>query len=43
VFAVAISTVDANRPEVAVHDDHGVHAIGLADATEVLEGLAGSI
>jgi hypothetical protein len=43
MFAVTISTVDANRPAVAVHNDHGVHAVRLARAAEVLDRFAGSI
>ena len=43
VLAVAESAVDANRHAVPVHDDDGVHAVGLAGAAVILDGLAGSI
>ena len=37
VLAVAVSADHADRPPASVHDNHGVHAVGLARATEVLE------
>ena len=37
VLAVAESAVDANRHAFPVHDDDGVHAVGLARAAEILE------
>jgi hypothetical protein len=43
VFAVAVSADDANRHAFAVGGDDGVQAVRLADAAEILEGLAGSI
>ena len=43
VLAVAESAVDANRHTFPVHDDNGVHAVGLAGAAVVLDGLAGPI
>jgi hypothetical protein len=43
VLASAESTGDANRHGISVHDDDGVHAVGLAGAAVILERLAGSI
>jgi len=43
VFAVAESAVDANRHAVPVHDDDGVHAVGLAGAAVILDGFTGSM
>ena len=37
VLAVAVAAVDADRPAVSVGGDDRVHAVGLADAAEVLD------
>jgi hypothetical protein len=43
VLAVAIAAVDTNRAAVVVGGDHGVHPVGLASATEVLNRLSGAV
>jgi len=43
VLAVAESAVDANRHAFPVHDDDGVHAVGLAGAAVILERIAGLV
>ena len=43
VLAVAESAVDANRHAAPVHDNDGVHAVGLAGAAVILDGFAGAI
>jgi hypothetical protein len=37
MFAVAIAAGDADRPALGVRDDHGMHAIELAGAADVLD------
>jgi hypothetical protein len=43
VLAVAVAAVDADRPAVGVGGDHGMHAIGLAGAAEILDRLSGAV
>ena len=43
VLAVAVAAVHADGPAIGVGRDHGVHAIGLADAAEVLDGFPGPV
>ena len=43
VLAAAISARDAQRCAVGVRRDHRVHAVRLADAADVLEGISRAI
>jgi hypothetical protein len=42
VLALAEPALDAQRPALAVHDDHRVIAIGLAGTAQILDLVTGT-